>query len=168
MYFGRSKVDRGLMGEESTTTEPTELELCTKQVAEYEDQLKRLQAEYENYTKRVAKERDEVRNSVAAEVLLPVLDIAEDVRRAAQALTDTEGLTMIQGNFDKLFASWNVKVIESVGSPFDPFLHEALLRVETTEHPEGTVLEELQKGYTMHGKVIRHAKVKLAKAKQEE
>jgi molecular chaperone GrpE len=58
-----------------------------------------------------------------------------------------------------------VKVIETVGKPYHYDLHEALGSVETDEHPEGTVVEELQRGYTWHGKVLRPARVRIAKAK---
>ena len=142
------------------------------------DQLIRLKAEFENYRKRVDREKPElVRHGKTGliERLLPLYDTLieahQQVARAAdgeQASAGelTRGLELIFKEFAKLFETEGVSVIECVGKPYDFDRHEALGQEETDEHPEGTVVAELQRGYTLGGKTLRHAKVRVAAPKQ--
>lgn len=141
------------------------------------DQLIRLKADFENYRKRVDREKPElVRLGKAAliERLLPLYDVLNaahlQVTRAAggeavSAAELTRGLELIFKEFAKLFEAEGVAAMECVGKPYDFDRHEALGQVETDEHPEGTVVEELQRGYTLGGKTLRHAKVRVAAKK---
>lgn len=141
------------------------------------DQLIRFKAEFENYRKRVDREKPELvrlGRSDLIERLLPLYDVLtsahQQVSRAADgepasAAELTRGLEMIFKEFAKLFEAEGVQAIECVGKPYDFDRHEAIGQVETDDYPEGTVVEELQRGYTFGGKTLRHAKVRVAAPK---
>lgn len=141
------------------------------------DQLIRFKAEFENYRKRVDREKPELvrlGRSDLIERLLPLYDVLtsahQQVARAADgepasAAELTRGLEMIFKEFAKLFEAEGVSAIECLGKPYDFDRHEAMGQVETDEAPEGTVVEELQRGYTFGGKTLRHAKVRVAAPK---
>jgi molecular chaperone GrpE len=136
------------------------------------DQLLRMKAEFENYRKRVDREKPELvryGRVQLVETLLPLYDVllaAHD--QVLQAKTSTaelqKGLELIFKEFTKLFQSEGVTPIETVGKPYDFEKHEALGQVETKDYPEGTVVDEIQRGYLLGGKVLRAAKVRVAKA----
>lgn len=138
-------------------------------------QLLRLKAEFENYRKRVDREKpDLVRHGriQLLERLLPLCDVLlaarQEVARHSEGGSVGElarGLEMIFKEFTKLFEAEGVAVIEAVGRPYDFQRHEVLGSVETDEHPDGTVVEELQKGYLLDGRVLRAAKVRIARKK---
>jgi len=74
-----------------------------------------------------------------------------------------KGIEMIHNDFKEFLKEKGLKEIEAKGKPFNPYEHEAMMQEETDKHPEDHVVEELQKGYTLNGRVIRPAKVKVAK-----
>lgn len=149
------------------------LEAKEKEVQSLYDQLLRLKAEFENFRKRVDRERPEwiQQGKVSLlERLLPLYDVLlsahEHVVRSQDGGDGGElarGLELIFKEFTKLFEAEGVRVIETVGQPYDFNLHEALGHVETDEYPDGVVAAELQRGYTLQGKVLRPAKVHIAK-----
>lgn len=144
---------------------------------EFYEQLLRLKAEFENYRKRVDRERPEwVQQGRAGlmDKLLPLYDLLlqahEQIAKGAPTDANADfakGLELIFKEFTKVFEAEGVKVIESVGKPYHYDVHEALGSVETDRFPEGTVIEELQRGYTYNGRVLRPAKVRIAKAGQK-
>ncbi len=144
---------------------------------EFYEQLLKLKAEFENYRKRVDRERTEWIQSGRAALLnklLPLYDVLlqahEQVAKspADGATKDiTKGLELIFKEFTKVFESEGVKEIETVGKPYHYDQHEALGFVETDEWADGTVVEELQRGYLLGGKVLRPARVRVAKAKAQ-
>ena len=142
----------------------TDAEQLTEQIAEYTDQLKRLQAEFENYQKRVAKEQAQFISFANEKLIEEILTILDDFEKALPNIKD-EGVNMIYHKLSKLLASKGVKPINANGCKFDAFKHEVLCTQET-EGPEDLVIEEIQKGYEMNGKVIRYTKVKITKAKK--
>lgn len=129
--------------------------------------LVRRQADFENYRKRIERERHEDRHrGVAAlvEHLLPVLD-AFDRALAAQGGGGEEfrkGFELIYRRLWDALSKQGLKRIEAQGERFDPHYHHAVERAESTEHADDTVIEELQAGYTFHGKVLRPAMVRVA------
>jgi molecular chaperone GrpE len=132
--------------------------------------LVRRQADFENYRKRVEKERHSDRHRGAEsliEHLLPVLD-AFDLALASHkepAFAEYQkGFVLIRKQLADLLAKQGLERIESQGKQFDPHVHHAIGRVETTEHEDGTVLEELTPGYVFHGRVLRPAMVRVAAA----
>ena len=139
------------------------------------DQLLRLKAEFENYRKRVDRDRpqwERAGKSRLLEKLLPLYDVLlsahEAVLRHKERLEGSEelatGLELIFKEFTKLFEAEGVAVILSLGKPYDFNLHEVLGQVETAEAPEGTVVDEVARGYTLEGKVLRPARVRLAQS----
>lgn len=148
-------------------------ELAKKEasLADYTDHLKRLQAEFENYCKRTDKERTEFRQYASEKVIVKLLLIIDDFERALAQLKDVpaetrKGIEMIFKNLHKVLDEEKVEPINAVGLKLDPYKHEVMLQVES-DKPEDTVLEELQRGYTMNGKVIRYARVKVSKGKTQ-
>jgi molecular chaperone GrpE len=130
--------------------------------------LVRRQADFENYRKRVEKERHQDRHrgaEVLIEKLLPVLDAFD---RALAADDDPEyaeyrkGFELIRRQIWEALAKEGLERIESTGQPFNPHLHHAVERVETSGQPDGSVIDELQSGYTFHGRVLRPAMVRVA------
>lgn len=142
-------------------------EQLEKQLAETKDALLRTAAEYDNFRKRSVREHDAAFGngvSHAVNLLLPVLDT---LSYAAAAPTEDEtykkGVLMTMEKADAAFAAMGVTEIEAAGKPFDPELATAVMQREAPEGVEsGTVLEVLQKGYLLGGKVIRHATVVVA------
>ncbi len=141
---------------------------------DYYDQLLRLKAEFENYRKRVDREKPEwiqLGRAALLDRLLPLYDVLskahEQVLKASAAEQSkdlVEGLELIFKEFTKIFESEGVAAIEAIGKPYHHDLHEVLGFIETNERPEGEVVEELQRGYTLHGKVLRPARVRIAKS----
>lgn len=134
------------------------------------DQLLRTMAEAQNVQRRMRSTMEEERKFAAqplVERLLPVLDSFERSLAAAdkgasfEALID--GVKAVDKQLRQALEAVQVQRIQSVGKAYDPEVHEALLSHETDEHPEDTVTDEIESGYTMHGRVIRPAKVRVSK-----
>lgn len=147
-----------------------ELERLTQEAAQAKDQHLRMLADVENTRKRLQREKEEFTRFAAETVvraLLPILDsldqalIAVDRKSDADALV--QGVHLIHRQLHGVLEKEGVKRIPTVGEPFDPHRHEAVAQVEADGVADDTVVEEVQVGYTMHGKVIRPAFVKVAK-----
>lgn len=153
-----------------TKTEPSpELEALKTELAakiatidDYTDHLKRLQAEFDNYMKRVEKERVAVAHAATERMIVKLLLVVDDFERALNDLKlpseARKGVDMIFKNLHKILDEEHVVPIESVGKTVDPYQHEVILKIES-DQPEDLIIEEIQKGYAMNGKVIRYAKV---------
>jgi len=142
----------------------TEAEQLKAQLDDYTEQLKRLQAEFENYQKRIAKEQAQFMCFANEKLIAELLTIMDDFEKALPTVKD-EGIKMIYKKLSKLLESQGVKPIKSKGEKFDTFKHEVLCTQES-DGEEDVVVEEIQKGYEMNGKIIRYAKVKITKAKK--
>jgi molecular chaperone GrpE len=129
------------------------------------DQALRARAEFANYQKRAKQQADADRvyavGSLAKDLLEPLdnLDRAIDALRAKGAEGITAGLDMVQKQLHEIMARHGVEPIVAQGHPFDPNLHEAILQQPSHEHPEGTVVAEMNKGYTIRDRVLRPSKV---------
>jgi len=137
---------------------------------DYYDQLLRLKAEFENFRKRTDRERPEWVRAGREDVLaglLPIYDVLAAAHLQIQAHPSNEalaqGMELIFKEFNRLFETQGLAPIESVGRPYDHDLHEVLGTVERPDLEEGTVIEELQKGFTMGGRVLRPARVRVSK-----
>lgn len=131
-----------------------------KELEELTNLLKKVQADFENFKKRVEKERQEFTNFACLEIietLLPVLDSFE----LALKNSPNKDIEAIYHQFWNLLSAKGLAKIEALGKKFDPFYHEALMQ-EKSDKEEETVIEELQTGYTLNGRVIRTSKVKIA------
>jgi molecular chaperone GrpE len=144
---------------------------------EYLDQLIRLKADFENYRKRVEKEKPELIAFGKHQMLLSLLPLYETLLKAKTQLekascggADSElckGLDMIFKEFDKVFASEKIEVMDTAGKPYDPMCHEVLAVFDCPAEKDGLVIEEAQKGFRCGGKVLRPAKVCIGKMKEE-
>ncbi len=143
-------------------------------IKDYIDHLKRLQAEFENYIKRVEKERTDFKKFSSEKLLLKILLVIDDLERALKEFAKEQipqdvmqGMQMIFKNMHKIIEEEGVKEIKSTNQKFDPHKHEVLLVECNGKCDDNVVLEELQKGYMLGDKVIRYAKVKINKKKQD-
>ena len=154
---------------EDPTTE--EIERLTREAQQAKDQYLRTLAEFDNAKKRLHREREEfVKYSAETVVrgLLPIVDSLDQALIAVDKQSDPQavikGVHLIYRQLLGLLEKEGVKRIATVGAPFDPHQHEAIAQVDATDGTaDDTVVEEVQVGYTMHGKVIRPAIVKVAK-----
>lgn len=134
---------------------------------EYFNRLARMQADFDNYRKRAAKEREDLFKYAGEQIITALLPVIDNLERALAAREGehgklAEGVEMIGRQINDILAREGLELIPSVGEPFNPEMHEAVMREEGGEHPENTVIEEFRKGYTLKGKVIRPALVKVA------
>ena len=132
------------------------------------DRFLRAVAEMDNYRKRAMRERQHEVEAVQIHLLRGLLPIVDNLDRALAQIkgqSDSkniqEGLELISRQTQAYLESVGLKPFTSVGEVFDPHKHEAVLHVQSKDHPDHCVLEEVQKGYTLGGRVIRHALVKV-------
>lgn len=168
------KADEGL---EETNPHPGEAaafqEELLKTQAErdsYKDQLLRSLADFQNFRKRVETDKQALRTSAKESVILDLINVLDNFERTIAAVeagakleSVLEGIRLTDRQLRQVLEQHGVKRIESAGQPFDPELHEAISVHETEEHPENTVTDELTSGYKLADKVIRPARVKVAK-----
>ena len=130
--------------------------------------LLRRQADFENYRKRIEKERFEDSRRATARViegLVPVLDGFEQAlaaHREAEYDNYRKGFELIYKQLLDAVTKLGVERIDPLGKPFDPHLHQAVDRAETSDHKDGTILQVFQPGYVFHGRVLRPAMVRVA------
>lgn len=146
---------------ESKKVDPKE-----EKIKELTETLQRLQAEFENYKKRIDKEKGEFvkysKHEVIAKIL-PILDSFElAIKNAKNNPNFLKGVELIFSQLYSTLESEGLRPIESLGKKFDPYKHEVLMQ-EASDKEEDVVLEELQKGYMLNDKVLRHSKVKVSK-----
>lgn len=137
-----------------------------KKITELTDTLQRLQAEFENYKKYVEKQNTEFRKYAKADLIINILPILDSFELAFKNTSDKEkfvkGVELIYSQLFSTLEKEGLKPIKSEGQKLDPINHEVLLK-EKSDKEEDTILEELQKGYMLGEKVIRHSKVKVGK-----
>jgi molecular chaperone GrpE len=131
-------------------------------------QILRLRADFENFRRRVDREREELQGLVAAEIFGRLLTVYDNLDRALKSIPDSPdaaawrtGIAMTQKSFLDVLKSQGVEPVPTVGQPFDPAIHEAILRAPDPA-PDGTVVEELQAGFRWRDRVIRAALVKVS------
>jgi molecular chaperone GrpE len=151
-------------GETATFTPGDELAQALRQRDEYLDQLQRSRAEFANYQKRSRSQAEADRLYAVGSLARDLLDGLDNLERAAEALKATapgvaEGVTMVHKQLLATLAKHGVEPIASLGQPFDPNQHEAVIQKPDAQHPEGTVVAELSKGYRIHDRVLRPTKV---------
>jgi molecular chaperone GrpE len=145
------------------------LEASRKLADENHERYMRVQADYDNFRRRSRQEKEDFAkyaSSKLIEQLLPILDNFERALAASQSVKDFDilikGIEMTAKQLDQVLASEGLKSIESVNHPFNPEYHQAIMQVESAEHEEGVIVEEVQKGYILKDKVIRPAMVKVS------
>lgn len=139
--------------------------------SELQDRLLRMSADWDNSRKRMQKEKEEALKYAAGDLfeqLLPVIDNFELGLLSAQNAQDAKsvayGFQMVQLQLAQFLKENGLEAIDAIGQTFDPHLHEALGQQETTEHPEGTILNQTRKGYKLKDRLLRPAAVFVAKA----
>jgi len=157
--------------EESFSPEE-EIEQLKESLKEAQDKYLRVLAESENARKRMQKERQDMTKYAVEGVLVEFLHPLDNLEKAlqfAESMSDevrnwAVGFEMLLNQFKQILVNHGVEEYHSVGKPFDPHFHEAMEMVETTEYEPGVIVEELMRGYRMGERSIRVARVKVAKA----
>ena len=152
--------------------EPTELESARTEAAASQDRYLRAAAELDNFRKRTVKMRSETRDDTLRDVLLQVGPMLDNFRRALGQETEDvgsfrQGMEIIFKQFTDILGGYGLIEIEAEGQPFDPNLHEALVQVPSDEHPAGTVIQEMEKGYRLNDRVVRPSRVVVSAAKAD-
>jgi molecular chaperone GrpE len=147
------------------------LEASKAEVAKLRDQLLRTAADFDNFRKRSRRELGETEKRAREDLikeLLPVFDNLERATAHAETATDVkplaDGIALVKRQFLDTLSKIGIERIKSQGEPFDPAFHEAVQQFETTDHPPGTVIHEVQAGYKQGDKLLRPAVVVVAKA----
>lgn len=138
------------------------------QAAEAKQQFQRLAADFDNYRRRMSAEKEELVRFAASRVLENFIPIVDNFERAMAHSSAQDAAAIIKG-VDMIFrqvmdflGKQGVAAMEPVGQAFDPNIHEAIGQVETSDHPDNSVVIQVQKGYFLNGKVLRHAMVQIA------
>ena len=146
------------------------IRLLTLEKDQINEQLLRTMADLQNFRKRVEQEKQQLRQFATEQLvydLLPVLDNFERtlmaIHKGATVESVHDGINAVERQLRSVLETRNVSRIAAFGQPFDPSQHEAIGTVETAEHPEGTVIEEVEPGYRMGEKIVRPVRVRVAR-----
>ena len=143
-----------------------ERDRLAKEKAELQDLLQRRQAEFENFRRRVERERSELFEFATMDSIKTLLPILDDFERALKVEhADKEyarGMELIYQRLFEALKKMGLEPISTEGSLFNPHVHHAVEMVDTTEHPDQTILEEYQRGYNFKGRLVRPAMLKVA------
>jgi len=140
-----------------------------RDLAAVQDRLLRSAAEFDNYRKRIDRERRDLSEYAASEVLSELLPIIDNLERAlltpgvAEDDPVRKGVELIHKQMLDVLRKRGVRPIDATGVMFDPKYHNAVIHEESTEHPDGEVIQELQRGYMLGERLLRPAMVKVAK-----
>ena len=157
---------------EPVAAEPTpeeKLVALEKEKKETYDRLLRTAADFDNYRKRARRDQDEAALKAKETVLKEMLPVIDNLERALGAAQVAEGSGIIDGvklvlrQFASALERFEVKPVEAIGKPFDPTFHEAISQIPSPDQPNGTVVAEMQKGYTIGTRLLRPALVAVAK-----
>ena len=146
-----------------------DIEKIKKQSESYFKQLQYLQADFENYRKQVSKEFENQSKFGNNQIIQYLIEIYEDLKRVIDNSNSNDSsskvLSLIIKNIESMFKEQSVEIINSVGNPFDPNLHEAIEYTENSDIDDNVVISEIQSGYKIHGQVLRPSKVNVCKNK---
>lgn len=149
-----------------TAEQMTQMEGLAKLVADGNDKYLRLAAEYDNYRKRTAKEKENLYDTAKADTIKPFLDVYDNLVRGVNQFDESDphrqGLELIAKQLMAVLEKLGVQPIASLGQPFDPERHNAVMHVEDETLGENTVAEVFQEGFMLGEKVLRFAMVKVA------
>lgn len=164
-------------GEADAGTETERMAELERRVSQLEeenavlkDQYLRKHADFENFRKRMARDKEEAIKFSNSQLLLDLIPIIDDFERAIKSSEEArnydalhEGVALIERQFvNMLERKWALKRIESIGEPFNPEIHEAIMAEPRSDHEVSMVLEDFQKGYMLNDRVLRSAKVKVS------
>ncbi|MDQ0173438.1 nucleotide exchange factor GrpE [Paenibacillus tundrae] len=155
--------------EEMVDQEQGEIARLTAEAEEHQQRLIRAQADFDNFRRRTQKEKEELAKYASMKLiteLVPVIDNFERAMATVPEGTESEsfskGIQMIFRQLESVLNNEGLTAMETVGQPFNPEFHQAIMQVESDEYEEGTVVEEVQKGYMLKDKVLRPAMVKVS------
>jgi molecular chaperone GrpE len=161
-----------LEASEEKVPSPSELEALKKKAEERDEYLDRFQrsvADFSNYQKRIQREMEETRKYAPGAMALHLLEVLDNFTRALAAARGRieddylKGFEMIEEQILSVLEKHGILPFDAEGKPFDPNFHDALFSVEDETLPDNTIMEELQKGYMHHDRLLRPARVKVAK-----
>ena len=159
---------------EITLKELEALKAKARESEQFLDQLQRTTADFINYQKRAQREAEEWQRFALSDLISELLGILDNFQQALQAAGENrdfdkfvQGVRIVESEFLKVLERAGLEPIEALGQPFDPALHEAVAQEATEAYPPGMVSQEMQKGYKLHGRVIRAARVVVARAPEE-
>lgn len=151
------------------TEQTAEIEALKKKNDELTNRMLRTQADFDNFRKRTNKEKTDSRKFRAQDLVSDMLEILDNFQRALAVETTSEdgqslkkGMEMVLSKLEDALKKEGVEEIPSLNQPFDPNVHQAVMQEESPEHESGTVIQVLQVGYTLNGRVIRPAMVKVS------
>jgi molecular chaperone GrpE len=150
------------------------VESLEQEAKETHDRFLRVSAEFENYKKRAAREMGDFRKFANESFVKAMLPVVDNLDRAIESSSNdkntntsvVEGVNMTLKEILKIFEQFGVIPFESLGKTFDPGFHQAVMQEENEDHPDNTVLNELQKGYLIHDRLLRPAMVVVSKKKE--
>lgn len=161
------EIERGLRPVESVaTTEDAEVEQLRREVEDLRDRSIRTLADFDNFRKRTERERRDLARYAASEAMRDLLEVSDNLERALGAGGSPEdvrtGVEMTLRQMRDVLRRHGVEEVEAVGERFDPAIHEAVSRQEDPTAGEATVVEQLQRGYRLHDRLLRPARVVVA------
>ena len=154
----------------ASSISPAEIQKLVEERDSLYDRLLRKQAEFDNFRKRIERERSEQAQFASADLMRELLNALDSfdlaIHSAAAETTSREnmqrGLDLVYKQFQDTLGRFGLKPIDAKGQPFDPNLHQAVTTVESAELDDNTVVEELRRGYTLNGRLLRAAMVTVA------
>lgn len=179
---GPENADRADTEEQAANNQP-DTEVLARKVAEQASEIEKLkqsqndlnnrwlrvQADFDNFRKRTVKEKADARKFRAQDLVTDMLEILDNFKRALEVETASEdgtalkkGMEMVLAKLEAALKKEGVEEIESLGKPFDPNIHQAVMQEKSEEHDPGIVIQVLQAGYKLNGRVIRPAMVKVS------
>ncbi|MBE9223768.1 nucleotide exchange factor GrpE [Cyanobacterium stanieri LEGE 03274] len=153
-----------------------QLESQKEQTKSIQGQFMRLTADFDNFRRRTAKEKEEQENSIKKKTIVELLSVVDNFERArTQIKPSNDGEMAIHKSYQGVYKTFvdslkklGVSAMRPEGQPFDPNYQEAMLREPTNEYPEGTVIEQLVRGYLLNDQVLRYAMVKVAAPSEDD
>jgi molecular chaperone GrpE len=152
--------------DKKSETSEEKLAKTDKENKDLQDRLLRLSAEFENFKKRNRREMSEFKKFASEVLIKDLLPVLDNLDRALETISAdeackaiNEGVSMTRDEMLKVFSKYGVQSIEALEKDFDPALHQAVGQEESAESPKNTVLKEFQKGYTIHGRLLRPSMV---------
>jgi len=163
--------DENILDSNANVQNQDEVCILKSELEKVNNQYLRLAADFDNYRKRQAQERESLLKYGAEESLKKMIDVLDNVDRAKKSVENIDDVNTVKESYDVLFKQiWDVlsrmglEEIGAEGQEFDPNLHEAVMQMPTSEHPENSIVAVMQKGYKLADKVLRPALVSVAVA----
>lgn len=149
------------------------VQALTAERDDFKDKWARARADLDNYRRRIQKEMEDDRKYAATPIVKAMLPGLDGLQRALKAASTSKnideliaGIEMVVKQFDAALVSLGVQPIDAKGKPFDPNLHEAIAQVPNAEHPPMTVIDDIERGYTLNERIVRPSKVIVSSAPQ--